>query len=63
MAVQLLVGLLLMLQAAHQSAAYAGNLRRVQGQVLLLGHLDGHRHEIRQVGMAAQGSAADADTA
>ena len=31
MAVQLLVGLLLMLQAAHQSAAYAGNLRRVQG--------------------------------
>ena len=52
-----------MLQAAHQSAAHAGNLRGVQGQILLLGHLDGHRYEIRQMGMTAQWSSTDTDAA
>ena len=42
-AVQLLIGLLLVLQAAHQAPADTGNLCRIQGQVLLLGHLNRYR--------------------
>ncbi len=50
-----------MLQAAHQPAAYAGDLGGIQGQILLLCHLDGHRNKIRQMCMTTQRSAADAD--
>ena len=41
-----LIGLLLVLQTAHQTAAGARNLGGIQGQVLGLGHLDGHRLEL-----------------
>ena len=42
-----LIGVLLVLQAAHQPPAGAGDLGGVQAQVLGLGHLDGHRHKAR----------------
>ena len=38
---QIRVSLLLILEAAHQTAARAGNFHRVEGKPLLLGHLDG----------------------
>ena len=56
---QVLIGLLLILQAAHEPAAGAGNLGGVQGEVLGLGHLDGDRLELPQKGVAAEGTAAD----
>ncbi len=61
--VQLLVGVFLIFKAAHQTAADTGNLGRIQGKVLFLGHFDGNRDKIRQIGMAAKGSAANTDTA
>ena len=60
---QLLIGLLLVVQAAHQSAAGAGNFRGIQAEVLRLGHLDGHRLEIVQELAAAERAAADAEAA
>ena len=60
---QILIGLLLVLQAAHEPPAGAGDLGGVQGQVLGLGHLDGHGLELVQEGGAAEGLAADAQAA
>ena len=57
------IGVLLIFQAAHQSAAGAGDLRGVQGKTLGLCHLDGHRLEIVQKLLAAEGTTADAQTA
>ena len=50
----------LVAQAAFQAAAHARQLRRVQAEVLLLGHLDRHRLERLQPGRAAQRAAAGA---
>ena len=61
--IQIFIGVLLMLQAAHQTSAHTGDLRGVQGQTLLLRHLDGYRYKVRQIGMTAELSAADPDTA
>ena len=58
-----LIGVLLVLQAAHQTAASAGNLGGIQAQVLGLGHLDGDGHEPIQKLGAAEGPAADAQAA
>ena len=58
-----LVGRLLVLQAAHEAAARAGNFRRIQAEILCLGHLDGHGHKIVQKLRAAERTAADADAA
>ena len=60
---QLLICLLLIFQAAHQSAAGSGDFGRVEGQVLLLCHVDGHRLEIIQKRRAAQRPAADTQSA
>ena len=60
---QLGIGLMLILQAAHQTAAHAGNLRRVERQVLVLRHVDGHRVEIVQIRAAAQLAPAGAQPA
>ena len=49
------VGIVLVAQATHETAAAARDLGGVQGQILLLGHLHGHLTEIRQEGGAAQG--------
>ena len=62
LAVQFLVSVFLIFQTAHQSAADSGDLRRIQGQILLLRHLDGYRYEIRQIAVAAQRPSTDADT-
>ena len=59
----LLVIVLLIFEAAHQAVADSGNLGRVKGQVLLLGHFDGHRLEIHQELTAADGAAAGAEPA
>ena len=58
-----LIIVLLVLEAAHQPAALARYLGRVEGEVLLLGHLDGHGLEIPQEGVAAQLPAAGAQAA
>ena len=54
-----LIGVLLIFQAAHQPPAGAGNFRRVQGQTLGLGHFDGHGHKVIQKLGTAEGAAAD----
>ena len=63
LAVQFFVSVFLIFQAAHQSAADTGDLGGIQGQILLLRHLDGYRHEIRQIAVTAQRSSTDTDTA
>lgn len=60
---QAAVGLVFIIQATEQAAALAGDLARVECQVLLLGHLDRHRLEIPQPGAAAEFPTADADAA
>ena len=57
------VGLVLVFQAAHQTAAYTGDLRRIERKVLVLGHVDGDRMEVVEVGRAAQLTAAAAEAA
>ena len=57
-----LVCLVLVTQTAHKSTAGAGDLCRVKGQVLLLCHLDGYLNEIRQEGVTAEGTSANAKT-
>ena len=47
----------------HQSAADAGDLRRIQRQILHLCHLDRHRLEVRQPAVAAKTASAATDTA
>ena len=58
-----LIGVLLVLEAAHQPPAGAGDLGGVQAQVLGLGHLDGHGQEPVQELGAAEGPPADAKAA
>ena len=58
---RVLIGPLLVLQAAHQPPAGARDLGGVEGQVLGLGHFDGHRLELVQKLGAAEGLAADAE--
>ena len=60
---RVLIGLLLVFQAAHEPSAGARNLGGVEGQVLGFGHLDGHRLKLVQEGGAAEGLAADAQAA
>ena len=60
---QLGVGLMLILETAHQTAAHTGNLRRIERQVLILCHIDGDRMEIIEIRAAAQLAAAAAQTA
>ena len=50
-------------QTAHQTAADTGNLRRIQGQALVLRHADRHRLEVTKEGCAAQRTTAAANTA
>ena len=61
--VEISVGLRLVLQAAHQPPAAARDLRRVEGQVLVLCHFDRNRREFAQPGVAAQRPAAAPDAA
>ena len=60
---ELLVQRVLVLEAAHQPAAGAGDAHRVERQVLVLGHPDGHRLEVGQEGGAAQVAPARTDAA
>ena len=60
---QILIGCLLIVQAAHQAAAGAGNFGRIQTEILRFCHLDGHRLEIVEKFAAAEGTAANAQTA
>ena len=60
---RVLIGVLLVFEAAHEAAAGAGDLGWVQAEVLRLGHLDGHGDKIVQKLRAAEGPAADAETA
>ena len=55
-----LIGVLFVLEAAHQPPAGAGDLGGVQAQILGLGHLDGNRHKPVQKLGAAEGPPADA---
>ena len=55
--------LLLVLEAAHEAAAQSRDLRRVEGQVLLLGHADGDRIVPGREQRAAQAPAARAQPA
>ena len=55
-----LIGVLLVFQAAHEAAAGTGDLRGIQAQVLGLGHFDGHGLELVEKALAAEGLAADA---
>src|SRR5688572_3329321 len=48
----------LVAQTALEPAAQAGELRRIEAQLLLLGHLDRHRLEGGEKRRAAQGPAA-----
>ena len=57
---QILIGVLLILQTAHQSAASAGDLCGIQAEILGLCHLDGNGMEILQKAATAEGSATDA---
>jgi len=60
---EVLVERVLVLQAAHQPAARAGDPQRVHRQLLVLGHPDRHRLEVLQERGAAQVTAARADPA
>ena len=55
-----LVSFLLVFQAAQQATAAAGDLRRVERKVLVLGHLDRYRHQFVGNDVAAQLPAAHA---
>ena len=56
-------GLVLVFQAAHQTAANTGDLRRIERKVLVLGQVDGDRMKVVEVGRAAQLTAAAAEAA
>ena len=60
---QVLIGLLFILQAAHQPPAGAGDLGGIEGEVLGLCHLNGYRLELVQELGTAEGPAADAQAA
>ena len=59
----ILIGVLLIFQAAHQPSAGAGDLGGIQAEILGLGHLDGDGQEPVQKLGAAEGPPADAETA
>ena len=59
----ILIGVLLIFQAAHQPSAGAGDLGGIQAEVLGLGHLDGDGQEPVQKLGAAEGPPADTETA
>ena len=61
--IQLLIGFLLVFQAAHQPAAHARNFCLIERKILLFCHFDRDRGKIRQIRMTAEASAADSDTA
>ena len=54
---------MLIAETAHQSAAGAGDLRGIEGQILLLCHLDGDLHEVGEECRAAERSPAHAQSA
>ena len=60
---RVLVGVLLVFEAAHEPTACAGDLRRVQAQILRLGHLDRNGDEVVQKLRAAERPTADAEAA
>ena len=60
---QILIGVLLVLQAAHQPAAGPAYLGGIERKPLLLRHLDGNRLKLPQEAGAAERSPADAQTA
>ena len=57
---QVFIGVLLVFQAAHEAAADAGDFGGVEGDILGLGHLDGHRLEVTQKLRTAERTSADA---
>ena len=59
---QLSVDLMLVFEAAHQTATGTRDLGRVEREILLLCHVDGNRLEVIQKGRAAQRAAADTQT-
>ena len=60
---EVLIGLLLVFEAAHEPPASAGDLGGVQTEVLRLGHLDGDGLEIVEEFLAAERTAAHAESA
>ena len=58
-----LISGLFIFKAAHQSAAGPGNFRWIQAQVLCFSHFNGDGDKLVQELVAAQGSAADSDSA
>ena len=60
---KIFIGVLLVLEAAHQPPADAGNFGRIQAEILRLGHLDRDRLEIVEEFAAAEGPSADAESA
>ena len=57
------IGLILILQATHQSAATARYLTRIKGEVLLLSHFDRYLNEIGKEGGTAEGTTAGTESA
>jgi hypothetical protein len=57
------IGFVLVPQATHETAAQAGYFRRVEGQVLVFGHLDGNRLKIAKERRATEKPTAWADAA
>ena len=62
-AVAAAVAVALVLEAAHEPAADPRDLRRIQREILLLRHADGHRLEVPEERRAAERPAAAADAA
>ena len=60
---QIFISVLLVFQAAHQSAAGAGNFGGIQAEILGFCHFDRHRLEIIQEACTAEGASADTQTA
>ena len=58
-----LIGMLLVFEAAHKAAAGTGDFGGVQTEILRFGHFDGHGLEILQKPLAAEGLATDTQAA
>ena len=61
--IKIRVGVGFIFQAAHQPAAASGDFGRIEGQVLILRHLDRYGCKFAEPGVAAQGPAAASDPA
>ena len=61
--VQIRVGVGFIFQTAHQPAAASGDFGRIEGQVLILRHLDRYGCKLAEPGVAAQRPAAASDPA